>query len=195
MTASASSRVTCSSEPELVALRKLAENLASKGKTDKTTTGHLLAAIASSPGAAADLLCERRLDAAVLLSAARVTTDDERDAIQRAMQRARELANRSGARAPSSMHLLFSLCQDRASAAHRALVQCGADVTKLRMAAMQLAMGIAPARRQPSASPPARAASPRSCARASSRPAPSPSRALRRGQPPGLSFSNTQLSQ
>ena len=148
MTAFVSSRVTDSSEPELVALRKLAEDLA-KGKTDRTTTGHLLAAIAGSPGAAADLLRERRLDAAVLLSAARVTTDDERDAIVRAIQRAREFAGRGGGRSASAVHLLFALCQERTSAAHRALVQCGADVSKLRTAAMQLAMGIAPARRFP----------------------------------------------
>ena len=46
----------------------------------------------ASPGAAADLLTERRLLAPVLLSAARVTTDDERDAIARVIQRAREFA-------------------------------------------------------------------------------------------------------
>ncbi len=152
MTAFVSSRVPESGEPELVAIRKLAEGLA-KGKTDRTTTGHLLAAIASTPGPAADLLRQRRLDAGVLLAAARVTTDDERDAIARAIQRAREFAARTrgepgrAAGPPSAMHLLFALCQERASAAHRALVQCGADVTKLRTAAMQLAMGIVPPRR------------------------------------------------
>ena len=160
LTAFVSTRATESSEPELVALRKLAEELA-KGKTDRTTTGHLLAAIASNPGAAADLLRERRLDAAVLLSAARVTTDDERDAISRAIQRAREFAGRGGGRAPSATHLLFALCQDRTSAAHRTLVQCGADVTKLRTAAMQLAMGIAPPRRHaPASTMPARPSPP-----------------------------------
>ncbi len=133
-------------EPELVALRKLAEELA-KGKTDRTTTGHLLAAIASSSGPACDLLVERRLDAALLLAAARVTTDDEKDAIPRAMQRARELASRGGVRTPSAVHLLFALCQERTTAAHRTLVQCGADITRLRTAAMQLALGIAPPRR------------------------------------------------
>jgi ATP-dependent Clp protease ATP-binding subunit ClpC len=133
-------------EPELVALRKLAEELA-KGKTDRTTTGHLLAAIASSSGPACDLLVERRLDATLLLAAARVTTDDEKDAIPRAMQRARELASRGGARSPSAVHLLFALCQERTTAAHRTLVQCGADITRLRTAAMQLALGIAPPRR------------------------------------------------
>jgi len=148
MTAFASPPNKGSSDAELVAIRKLAESLA-KGRTDRTTTGHLLAAIASTPGAAADLLAERRLDAAVLMSAARVTTDDERDGVARAIQRARELAGRAGRRAPDAIHLLFALCQDRASAAHRALVQCGADVTKLRTAAMQLAMGIAAPRRRP----------------------------------------------
>jgi ATP-dependent Clp protease ATP-binding subunit ClpC len=155
MTAFVSSRALETGEPELLAIRKLAEELA-KGKTERTTTGHLLAAIASTPSPAADLLRERRLDAAVLLSAARVTTDDERDAIARAVQRAREFSARSfsGDRgrslpAPTAMHLLFALCQERASAAHRALVQCGADVTKLRTAAMQLAMGMALPRRAP----------------------------------------------
>jgi len=146
MTAFASTRAPGGSETELLTLRKLAEDLA-KGKTDRATTGHLLAAIASSPGVAADLLQDRRLDASVLMSAARVTTDDEHDAIVRTIQRAREFALRGGMGAPSAVHLLFALCHDRKSAAHRALVQCGADVTKLRNAAMHLAMGLAPPRR------------------------------------------------
>ena len=129
-----------------MALRRLAEDLA-KGRTERATTGHLLAAIASRPGAAADLLGERRLDAEVLLKAARVTTDDANDGVTRAIQRARELAARSQDREPGAIHLLFALCQERGAAAHRTLEQCGVDVTKLRTAAMQLAMGIAPERR------------------------------------------------
>jgi ATP-dependent Clp protease ATP-binding subunit ClpC len=43
--------------------------------------------------------------------------------------------------------VLFSLCQESGTAAHRALVQCGTDVTRLRTSAMQLAMGLAPPRR------------------------------------------------
>ena len=135
-----------STEPELVALRKLADDLA-KGRTERTTTGHLLAAIASQPGGASELLRERRLDVEVLLKAARVTIDDANDGVTRAIQRAREFAARSIERAPSGIHLLFALCQERGSAAHRTLEQCGVDVTKLRTAAMQLAMGIAPQRR------------------------------------------------
>ena len=141
-----------SHESELIALRKLAEELA-RGRTERTTTGHLLAAIASGPNGAADLLKERRLDVEVLLKAARVTTDDANDGVTRAIQRARELAGRSPGKDPGAAHLLFALCQERASAAHRALEQCGADVSKLRAAAMQLAMGLAPARRHTSLSP------------------------------------------
>jgi ATP-dependent Clp protease ATP-binding subunit ClpC len=137
-------------ESEVATLRKIAEDLA-KGRGERVTTGHLLAAIASSKGAAADLLRERRLDAEVLLKAARVLTDDHADAVSRAMQRTRELAARSPSRDASGVHLLFSLCQERSTAAYRAITQCGSDVTKLRTAAIQLAMGIVGPRRVPSA--------------------------------------------
>ncbi|HLK40471.1 MAG TPA: ATP-dependent Clp protease ATP-binding subunit, partial [Polyangiaceae bacterium] len=109
------------------------------------------AAIASKSGCAADLLRERRLDADVLLKAARVLVDDRSDAVGRAMQRARELAARSTVRDPSAIHLLFALCQDRATAAFRTITQCGSDVAKLRTAAMQVAMGIVGPRRIPGA--------------------------------------------
>jgi len=142
--------MTASRESELATLRKLAEELA-KGRGERVTTGHLLAAIASNTNSAADLLRERRLDAEVLLKAARVLTDDHADAVSRAMQRARELAARSPSREVGAIHLLFALCQERATAAFRAVAQCGSDVTKLRTAAMQVAMGIVGPRRIPAA--------------------------------------------
>ena len=137
-------------ETELATLRRTAEDLA-KQRGQKPTTTHLLAALASGRDDAAQLLLDRRLDAEVLLKAARVTVDDTTDAIGRAIQRARELAGRGG-RGPGgadarSVHVLFSLCQETGTAAHRALVQCGTDVTRLRTSAMQLAMGLAPPRR------------------------------------------------
>src|SRR5689334_516610 len=89
--------MTPSREPELVALRKLAEDLAGR-RGERLSTGHLLAAIAARPCAAADLLGARRLDTEVLLKAARVVTDDANDAVARAVQRAREFAARSAAR-------------------------------------------------------------------------------------------------
>lgn len=145
-------------ETELVALRRTAEDLA-KQRGQKPTTTHLLAALAGGRDDAAQLLLDRRLDAEVLLKAARVTVDDTADAIARTLQRARELAGRSGAgRAEArSVHVLFSLCQEAGTAAHRVLVQCGTDVTRLRTSAMQLAMGLAPPRRTtPSAAAAAR---------------------------------------
>jgi ATP-dependent Clp protease ATP-binding subunit ClpC len=143
--------MTTSRESEVALLRRLAEDLA-KRRGERATTGHLLAAIASKPSPASDLLRERRLDADVLLKAARVVTDDARDAIVRAVQRAVDFAGRAqtkDVKEPGAVHLLFALCQERPTAAHRALEQCGTDVTKLRVAAMQLATGIAPPRRMP----------------------------------------------
>ena len=142
--------MTAARESELATVRRLAEDLA-KGRGERVTTGHLLAAVASSPGVAAELLHDRRLDAEVLLKAARVLVDDRGDAVARAIQRARELAARSPTRDAGAIHLLFSLCQERTTAAFRAVAQCGSDVSKLRMASMQLAMGLVGPRRTPNA--------------------------------------------
>jgi ATP-dependent Clp protease ATP-binding subunit ClpC len=142
--------MTATRGSELTAVCKLAEDLA-KGRGERVTTGHLLAAIASSSGAAADMLKERRLDAEVLLKAARVLTDDHADAVSRALQRARELAARSPTRDANATHLLYGLCQERATAAYRTIAQCGSDVSKLRTVAMQAAMGLVGTRRAPQA--------------------------------------------
>jgi ATP-dependent Clp protease ATP-binding subunit ClpC len=133
-------------DSDLASLRRLAEEMA-KGRGERPTTGHLLAAIASSGGSAAELLKERRLDSEVLLKAARVLVDDHADAISRAFQRAREVAARSPVREAGAIHVLYALCQERATAAFRAISQCGSDVVKLRTAAMHLAMGIVGPRR------------------------------------------------
>ena len=143
--------MTGTRESELAALRKVAEDMA-KGRGERVTTGHLLAAIASNAGGAAELLKERRLDAEVLLKAARVLTDDHADAVSRAdPARARARGALARRATPAGMHLLFALCQERTTAAYRAIAQCGSDVTKLRTAAMQLAMGIVGPRRIPAA--------------------------------------------
>src|SRR4051812_30315399 len=128
------------SEPDLLVLRRLAEELAHSRK-ERTTSGHLLAAIVSHPSQAAELLLERKLGAEILLKAARATTDEEPDPLARAVQRARELASRMGTAGPSAIHLLLALIHDRKNGAHRALAQCGVDVSRLRAAAMQLALG------------------------------------------------------
>jgi ATP-dependent Clp protease ATP-binding subunit ClpC len=134
---------------DLGALRRRAEETA-RERGQKPTTTHLLAVLAQGNDDAAQLLLERRLDAEVLLRAARVTTDDAPDALARAIQKAREMAARTGTRADArTIHVLFALCQETGTSAHRTLVQCGADVTRLRVASMQLALGLAPPRRPP----------------------------------------------
>ena len=75
--------------------------------------------------------------------------DDDATAVDRSLRSAKEFAARTGHDAPSGVHLLFALCQDAKSAAGSTLTQCGIDITKLRMSALQLAMGIAPLPRQP----------------------------------------------
>jgi ATP-dependent Clp protease ATP-binding subunit ClpC len=128
-------------EPELVALRTLAEELAS-GRKERVTTAHLLAAIASRASPAAELLAERTLDPDRLLRAARASTDDEVDPLRRAIERAREIGSRMGATEPVGVHLLIALLSDRHSAGHRAIDQCGVDVNRLRVAAMNIGLGL-----------------------------------------------------
>ena len=181
-------------DSDLAALRKLADEMA-RGRSERVTTGHVLAAIASTSGSAADLLKERRLDAEVLLKAARILGDDDENAVARALQRARELAARSPTREATAIHLLFSLCQERKTAAFRAIAQCGSDVAKLRTAAMQLAMGIVSPRRVPAAvqlplSPPA-APPPRASAQALA-PAPSPAAVRMTAPAPAPSFAQAR---
>jgi len=153
-------------DPDLAELRHIAEGIA-RERSQKPTTTHLLAAVASGKDDAAQLLLERRLDPEVILRAARVTTDDAADGLARAIQKAREVAGRTGAgrNEARSIHLLFALCQETGTAAHRALVQCGTDVTRLRVASMQLAMGLAPPRRTVSVPAPSMTASPLTKAR------------------------------
>jgi ATP-dependent Clp protease ATP-binding subunit ClpC len=98
------------------------------------------------------------------------------------VQRARELAARSPTREATGLHLLFALCQERSTAAFRAIEQCGSDVTKLRTAAMQIAMGIVSQRRVPAASqlslaPPTRPHAPAPAPAHVAAPPPSPTRA------------------
>src|SRR5215471_21430824 len=133
-------------EPELVALRKLAEQLALARK-ERVTSAHLLAAIASRESPAADLLAERSLNAERLLRAARASTDDEADPLRRAVERAREIGARMGAAEPVGVHVLIALLSERKSAGHRALDQCGVDVNRLRVAAMNVGLGLVGRRR------------------------------------------------
>jgi ATP-dependent Clp protease ATP-binding subunit ClpC len=154
------------SEAELVTLRKIAHELAASRK-ERLTTVHLLAAIASRSGPAAELLHERRLDQDALLKASRSFDEEGADPVGRAMNTARDLATRSPAPEPNGLHLLLALLADRRAAAHRALLQSGVDVARLRSSAMQLALGVVSARRTLAASQRARPEEPPERARPS----------------------------
>jgi ATP-dependent Clp protease ATP-binding subunit ClpC len=127
-------------EPELVALRRVAENLANT-RRERVTSAHLLAAIASETSLAAELLAEKRLTADQLLRAARSAADDEEDALHRAEQHARELATRMRGPEPSALHLLVALLSVKTCAAYRVLDQFGVDVVHLRLRAMNIGLG------------------------------------------------------
>lgn len=139
-------RSQAGSQADLVTLRKLAQDLAASRK-ERATSVHLLAAIASREGQAGELLRERRLDAETLLKAGRSFDEDSPDPLARATVAARDLGKRAPFGEPNALHLLLALLADRASAAHRALMQAGVDTARLRTAAMQLSLGVIAARR------------------------------------------------
>lgn len=133
-------------ESELISLRKMCEALAATRK-ERVTSAHLLAAMASKPGPAADLLSDFGLDEARLLTAARASTDDLDDPLRKATQRAREVAARTRAPEPGAVHVLVALLNDGGFAARKALEQCGVDVSKLRVRALNLGLGLVGRRR------------------------------------------------
>ncbi len=177
--------MTSRRDTALLEVRKLAEDLAKK-RGERVSTGHLLCVLSTQKHPCAELLAERRLTEDVLLRGVRVAQDDLPDAIQRVFDRARDAASRHQTQATRSeispFHILFALCQEPKTAAHRILEQCGTDLGKLRLTALQISMGLAPPRRAavpvpvlaPSASrsfPPARAVSPTALAPQAPRPA------------------------
>ena len=144
--------MTSSRSPaELVALRKSAQELSAQRK-ERLSTIHLLAVAARGDAPVTELFADRRLDEEVILKAARSISDEDPVAIGRAMTAAREMAKRAGTAEPSALHLVLGLLADRACAAHRALIDLGVDVGRLRTAAMQIALGVIAVRRPPLAS-------------------------------------------
>lgn len=136
-------------EPELHALRKSAEELAARAR-ERPSTAHLLAAISASSTPASDLLSERRFAPDEILRLGRLVRDDLNEPIRAALSRAHEIAARMGLTQAASAHLLVALLNEPRSAARRALEHGGADLGRLRSAAMQLGLGLMRGRRAPS---------------------------------------------
>ena len=132
---------TSKAESELASIERQASELA-RSRKERVTSAHLLAAMAGMNGAVSSLLRDRRLGADDLLRAARASTDDEKDPLRMAVRGARGVAERMRAPEPLALHLLIALLSDRSSAAYRALDQCGVDKRRLRLAAMNQALGL-----------------------------------------------------
>ena len=137
---------SASIQPELVALKKLAERLASE-RREVPNSAHLLAAVIGTPGAA-DLVSLRRVTPEQIMDAARALGATAEETFKPFFNRAREIMVRMGARDPLAIHLLLGLLGERASAAHRALEHSGIDVSRLRASAMNVGLGLIGPRRQ-----------------------------------------------
>jgi ATP-dependent Clp protease ATP-binding subunit ClpC len=128
-------------EPELHTLKKLAEGLAERQK-DRLTSAHLLGAIASQATPTALLLAERKLGLEEILRLGRNVPDDMPDAIPSLLAKAHAVAVRMGRTRASAEHLLVALLAEPRAAARRVVEQAGADVARLRTAAMHLGQGL-----------------------------------------------------
>jgi len=134
-------------DPALYKIKKTAEEIAVR-RNESATGAHLLAALASCPGPISDLLNERRLGARLLLSAFdgldRPLPDES---LKAAFLKSRDIALRTGAPSVAAEHLLIALLSDARSVARRTLDACGADAARLRVAALNLGLGIVARRR------------------------------------------------
>lgn len=128
-------------DSELADLRRQAQRLA-QSRNERVTTLHLLASVADAEDVASGLLRDRRLTADDLLRAVRSTSDDAGDPLSFALGGAVQVAERMRAPAPNAAHLVIALLSNRQTAAYRALDQCGVDVRRLRLAAMNRALGL-----------------------------------------------------
>jgi ATP-dependent Clp protease ATP-binding subunit ClpC len=133
-------------EPELVALKRDAEQLAQEQRTG-VTTAHLLAAIAARPSATQELLKERKLTRDAILGQARGMVDHLPDALRQVTERARALALRTQDGATGAPHLLVALLHERRFAGFQAVSSAGVDPSRLRSAALNLAQGLVTRRR------------------------------------------------
>jgi ATP-dependent Clp protease ATP-binding subunit ClpC len=136
-------------EPELHALRKLAEQFALRQR-ETLTSAHLLAAISARPSAAAVLLDDRRLTTESLLRLAKGSGDELEQAVPLLLQRAHAVAVRMGATRGSAEHVLVAILNEPRCAARRLLEDFGTDVSRLRSSALQVGLGLI-ARRVPAA--------------------------------------------
>ena len=133
-------------ESELALVKRIADELAQRQK-ERTSSAHLLAAIATRPSPACDLLRERKLGVEELLRGARGIEEELEDPIKGCLQRAREIAGRMGDGDAAAVHLLVALVSEPRSSARRSLEGLNIDISRLRTQAMQVGLGLVGRRR------------------------------------------------
>jgi ATP-dependent Clp protease ATP-binding subunit ClpC len=133
-------------ESELALVKRIADELAKEQK-ERTSSAHLLAAIAARPNPACDLLRERKLGVEELLRAARGVDEELEDPIKACLQRARDIAGRMGDSDAAAVHLLVALMGEPRSSARRSLEGLGIDISRLRTQAVQVGLGLVGRRR------------------------------------------------
>ena len=141
---------------DLGALRREAENIA-KERKERLGTTHVLVALATRGGLPADLLAEQRVSRDLAVKTLRVAVDDDKEPVDRLMMHARDLAGRSRRMTTTGpdvdgTHVLLAICSERNYAAHKALLQLGVDVARLRGKLMQHVTGSVEPRRRLQAS-------------------------------------------
>ncbi len=135
-------------ESELALMKRIADELAQQ-KKERTTSAHLLAALAARPGPACDLLRERKLGVDELLRLGRAHEEELDEPVKSSLQRAREIAGRMGESDASAVHVLVALLGEPRSSARRALEGFGTDISRLRTQAVQVGLGLVGRRRAP----------------------------------------------
>lgn len=133
-------------ESELALVKRIADELAQQ-QNERPSSLHLLAAIATRPSPACDLLRERKLGVEELLRAARGIEEELEDPIKACLQRAREIAGRMGDGDASAVHLLVALVGEPRSSARRTLESLNVDTSRLRTQAVQVGLGLVGRRR------------------------------------------------
>jgi ATP-dependent Clp protease ATP-binding subunit ClpA len=125
---------------ELSLLRLHADELARQRK-ETTTTCHVLATIAEGTGPIRDLLRERSLTPERILENAERSVESKPSIVDRAFNKAVELARRMGQKQPTAAHLLMAILSDASAQGRRCVERLSVDVARLRSQAWNISIG------------------------------------------------------
>lgn len=132
-----------SAPPDLTLLYRNADALALQRK-EPFTTRHLLGAMAESPGPVQSLLSVRQLTTERILNAGDKTVESKSCSVERMLNRAVDLARKTGIAEPNAAHLLVVILSEANSAGRRTLDRLNVDSARLRSQAWNIGLGRPP---------------------------------------------------